>query len=536
MLFSDDTSRDAGLNKFLNESPEANHSEASNVTNENKESISSEKTEQKNKLEKRPRIKIPRNQNNSSVASENNIDNKKNHTVIANKKNKEKNYNYNKFQENIPIDDLIEKAIAENKVKDIDAIKSQRVTDLAKLAEELNIDNFYNLSKKYLIFSILTSYQKLGYQLYGSGILDIISSGGFGFLRSFYNNYRSGPDDIYISPNQIKKLGARVGSAITCWVRPPKKNEKYLAFVKLKIDNEKISPKNFKVLYDNLTPIHPDQHIKLESDDLNLTKPINSPRIIDLIAPIGFGQKALIVAPPKSGKTVLMHDLIHAIEKNHPKAIVMVLLIDERPEEVTEMERSIKGEVLGSTFDEPATRHVELAELAIEKAKRLVENGEDVIIFLDSLTRLARAYNTVIPSSGKVLSGGVDSNALQKPKRFFGAARNLEFGGSLTIVATALVETGSRMDEVIFEEFKGTGNCEIILSRDIANKRLFPAIDITSSGTRKEELLVDKEILSRMWMLRKYLHTMDNIEAMEFLQRKLKNTKNNNEFFDNMNS
>ncbi|PXX49166.1 transcription termination factor Rho [Aquitalea magnusonii] len=394
------------------------------------------------------------------------------------------------------------------------------------------IEGANRLRKQDLIFALLKNQAKKGESIFGEGTLEVLPD-GFGFLRSPDTSYLAGPDDIYVSPSQIRRFNLHTGDSIEGEIRTPKDGERYFALVKVdKVNGEPPENSKHKILFENLTPLFPTEQFKLERDirsEENITS-----RIIDLIAPIGKGQRALLVAPPKSGKTVMLQHIAHAITTNHPEAVMIVLLIDERPEEVTEMQRSVKGEVVSSTFDEPATRHVQVAEMVIEKAKRLVEHKKDVVILLDSITRLARAYNTVVPASGKVLTGGVDANALQRPKRFFGAARNVEEGGSLTIIATALIDTGSRMDDVIYEEFKGTGNCEIHLDRRMAEKRIFPALNINRSGTRREELLVPQDQLQRIWVLRKLLYPMDDIEAMEFLQDKIKATKSNLAFFDSM--
>ncbi len=417
-------------------------------------------------------------------------------------------------------------------------LKDMKPEELIDMAEKYNVQNIAELNKQDMVYAILKNFSSINPAniIIGEGVLEVLPD-GFGFLRSQYSNYVAGPDDIYVSPNQIKKFGLRTGDLIKGEVKAPKKGEKYFSLVKIIEVNFK-DPLHLRtrLRFDDLTPLYPDEKLQLENEEAYLKNGDDSSRIIDMITPMGKGQRALIVAPPRTGKTVLMQNIAHAITKAHPDAYLMVLLIDERPEEVTDMARSVKGEVISSTFDEPAFRHVQLAEIVIEKAKRLVEYKKDVIILLDSITRLARAYNNVIPSSGKVLTGGVDANALQKPKRFFGAARNIEEGGSLTIIATALIETGSKMDEVIFEEFKGTGNSEIILDRKLSDKRIFPAMDITKSGTRKEDLLLDKARLSKTWMLRKILTSMNSVEAMEFLKDKMKNTKNNDEFFATMNS
>jgi transcription termination factor Rho len=388
-----------------------------------------------------------------------------------------------------------------------------------------------------IMFSILKSVADKGTSIHGDGVIDILQD-GFGFLRAPESNYLPGPDDIYVSPSQIRRFGLRNGDTVEGEIRQPKDNERYFALLKVTTINFESPDKiRNKINFDNLTPLYPNDKIQLEMDssDPAIKKKNMSTRIMELVSPIGKGQRALIVSPPRTGKTVFLQSIAHSIEMNHEEVYLLVLLIDERPEEVTDMQRTVKGEVVSSTFDEPASRHVQVAEMVIQKAKRLVESGRDVVILLDSITRLARAYNTVVPSSGKVLTGGVDANALQRPKRFFGAARNIEEGGSLTIIATALIETGSRMDEVIFEEFKGTGNAEIVLDRKLADKRTFPAIDIAKSGTRKEELLVDKGVLSKMWVLRKILSPMGTTDAMEFLLEKLKSSKNNEDFFSAMN-
>ena len=416
-------------------------------------------------------------------------------------------------------------------------LKSKSPADLLKYAEELEIENASTLRKQDILFSILKRLAKNEVAIYGTGVLEVLSD-GFGFLRAPEANYLPGPDDIYVSPNQVRKFGLRTGDTVEGQIRAPKDGERYFALMKVKsINFEDPEQVKQRINFDNLTPLYPDQKIKLEIEEDPTKKEKDFiPRVIDLISPFGKGQRALIVAPPRTGKTVMLQSIAKAISENHPETYLLVLLIDERPEEVTDMQRSVNGEVISSTFDEPASRHVQITDIVIEKAKRLVEHKRDVIILLDSITRLARAYNTVVPSSGKVLTGGVDANALQRPKRFFGAARNIEEGGSLTIIATALIETGSRMDEVIFEEFKGTGNSEVILDRKLADKRTFPAIDITRSGTRKEELLVEKTTLTKMWVLRRVLMQMGPVDAMEFLLDKLKTAKNNEDFFTQMNS
>jgi transcription termination factor Rho len=413
-------------------------------------------------------------------------------------------------------------------------LKAKSPTDLLALAEELEVENASTLRTQDMMFAILKQYAEQGVDIIGEGVVEVLPD-GFGFLRSPEANYLPGPDDIYVSPSQIRRFSLRTGDTVEGEIRSPKDGERYFALLKVSTVNfESPDKARHKVHFDNLTPLYPDSKLEMEVDDPTLKD--RSSRVIDIVAPLGKGQRGLIVAPPRTGKTVLLQNIAHSITTNHPECYLIVLLIDERPEEVTDMQRSVKGEVISSTFDEPAQRHVQVAEMVIEKAKRLVEHGRDVVILLDSITRLGRAYNTVVPSSGKVLTGGVDANALQRPKRFFGAARNIEEGGSLTIIATALIDTGSRMDEVIFEEFKGTGNSEIILDRKIADKRVFPAIDILKSGTRKEELLVEKGQLSKMYVLRRILNPMGTVDAIEFLLDKLKQTKNNAEFFDSMNT
>lgn len=413
-------------------------------------------------------------------------------------------------------------------------LKKKTPAELLIFAEELEIENASSLRKQDMLFAILKQLADRDTPIYGDGVLEILQD-GFGFLRSPEANYLPGPDDIYVSPSQVRRFSLRTGDTVEGQIRAPKDGERYFALLKVNQINF-VPPEEVRhrINFDNLTPLYPERKITLEFDEPG--RKDYTTRVIDLVAPLGKGQRALIVAPPRTGKTVMLQNVAHAVAANHPECYLIVLLIDERPEEVTDMARSVKGEVISSTFDEPASRHVQVTEMVLEKAKRLVEHKRDVVILLDSLTRLARAYNTVVPSSGKVLTGGVDANALQRPKRFFGAARNIEEGGSLTIIATALVDTGSRMDEVIFEEFKGTGNAEIILDRKLTDKRTFPGIDITKSGTRKEELLVDKGILSKMWILRRILMPMGMADAMEFLLDKLKETKNNTDFFEAMNS
>jgi transcription termination factor Rho len=412
-------------------------------------------------------------------------------------------------------------------------LKQKSPADLLAFAEELEIENASTLRKQDMMFAILKALADNGTTISGTGVLEILQD-GFGFLRSPESNYLPGPDDIYVSPSQVRRFGLRTGDSVEGEIRAPKSGERYFALLKVnKINFGDPDEVRHRINFDNLTPLYPDERLKMETETPG--KDLTA-RVIDLICPVGKGQRALIVAPPRTGKTMMLQNIAHAIAENHPECYLLVLLIDERPEEVTDMARTVKGEVVSSTFDEPATRHVQVAEMVIEKAKRLVEHKRDVVILLDSITRLARAYNTVVPSSGKVLTGGVDANALQRPKRFFGAARNIEEGGSLTIIATALIDTGSRMDEVIFEEFKGTGNSEIILDRKLTDKRTFPGIDITKSGTRKEELLVDQGTLSKMWVLRRILMPMGVSDAMEFLLDKLKSTKTNDSFFDQMNT
>jgi transcription termination factor Rho len=412
-------------------------------------------------------------------------------------------------------------------------LKSKAPTDLLAFAEELEIENASSMRKQDMLFAILKELAERNVEIMGQGVVETLQD-GFGFLRSPESNYLAGPDDIYVSPSQIRRFGLRTGDTVEGPIRGPKDGERYFALLKVTTINfEDPEQIKHKVHFDNLTPLYPTRWLDMELKDPTIKD--KTGRVIDIVAPQGMGQRALITAQPRTGKTVILQNIAKAISANHPECFLIVLLIDERPEEVTDMQRSVKGEVISSTFDEPATRHVQVAEMVIEKAKRLVEHKRDVVILLDSITRLARAYNTVVPSSGKVLTGGVDANALQRPKRFFGAARNIEQGGSLTIIATALIDTGSRMDEVIFEEFKGTGNSEIVLDRKLADKRTFPAIDIAKSGTRKEELLVDRATLSKMWVLRRILNPMGTADAIEFILDKLKHTKNNADFFQSMN-
>ena len=411
-------------------------------------------------------------------------------------------------------------------------LKSKSPTELLGFAEEHEVENASTMRKQELMFAILKQLASEEIEIIGEGVVEVLQD-GFGFLRSPEANYLPGADDIYVSPSQIRRFGLRTGDTIEGQIRSPKEGERYFALLKVNTINfEDPEKARHKINFDNLTPLYPDERLRMEYDDP--TKKDLSARVIDIVAPVGKGQRALIVSPPRTGKTVLLQNIAHSITRNHPECYLIVLLIDERPEEVTDMQRSVKGEVISSTFDEPAARHVQVAEMVIEKAKRLVEHKKDVVILLDSITRLARAYNTVVPSSGKVLTGGVDANALQRPKRFFGAARNIEEGGSLTILATALIDTGSKMDDVIYEEFKGTGNSEIHLDRRISEKRVFPAVNINRSGTRKEELITDQGELAKMWILRKLLHPMDELAAIEFLLDKMKDTKSNGEFFEAM--
>src|SRR5512136_1854481 len=412
-------------------------------------------------------------------------------------------------------------------------LKAKTPAELVSFAEELEVENASTMRKQELMFGILKQLSARETDIVGEGVVEVLPD-GFGFLRSPEANYLPGPDDIYVSPSQIRRFGLRTGDTIEGQIRSPKEGERYFALLKVNTINfEDPDKARHKVNFDNLTPLYPEERLKMEHEDP--TKKDLSARVIDVVVPIGKGQRALIVSPPRTGKTVLMQNIAHSITANHPECYLIVLLIDERPEEVTDMQRTVKGEVVSSTFDEPAERHVQVAEMVIEKAKRIVEHNRDVVILLDSITRLGRAHNTVVPHSGKILSGGVDANALQRPKRFFGAARNIEGGGSLTIIATALIETGSRMDEVIFEEFKGTGNSELVLDRKLADRRIFPAIDINRSGTRKEELLLSPEMLQRIWILRKFLNELNPVEAMEFVIQKLSDTKSNKKFLESMN-
>ena len=420
-------------------------------------------------------------------------------------------------------------AVEENGL-DLKSLKEKKISELALIGKNFNIEGAANMRRQELIFAILQAQTEQNGYIYGEGVLETLPD-GFGFLRAPDYNYLPGPDDIYVSPSQIRRFSLRTGDIVSGQIRPPKEGERYFALLKVEgINYEDPEKAREKILFDNLTPLYPNERFQLEYEPDEYTT-----RVTDLLTPIGKGQRGLIVAAPRTGKTMMLQNVAKAVARNHPEVVLIVLLIDERPEEVTDMQRSVDGEVVSSTFDEPATRHVQVAEMVIEKAKRLVEHGKDVVILLDSITRLARAYNAVVPPSGKILSGGVDSNALHKPKKFFGAARNIEDGGSLTIIATALIDTGSRMDEVIFEEFKGTGNMEIHLDRRLMDKRVFPAIDINKSGTRKEELLISKEDLNRVWILRKVLSQLSAVEAMEFLLDKIRGTKNNKEFLESMN-
>ncbi len=432
-----------------------------------------------------------------------------------------------------PDESIVEKA-SQHQSLSLQELKERKPEELLAFGEELGIENASVLRKQDLMFAILKEMAEQDVPIFGQGVLEILPD-GFGFLRSPESNYLPGPDDIYVSPSQMRRFALKTGDTVEGQIRSPKDNERYFALLKVNhINFEDPESTRHRVPFDNLTPLYPEEKLDLEIQDP--TRKDLSTRVIELVSPLGKGQRALLTSPPRAGKTVLMQNIAHAIEANHPEVYLLVLLIDERPEEVTDMQRQVKGEVIASTFDEPPTRHVAVSEMVIEKAKRLVEQKRDVVILLDSITRLARGYNTVVPSSGKVLTGGVDANALQRPKRFFGAARNIEDGGSLTIIATALIDTGSRMDEVIFEEFKGTGNSEIVMDRKIADKRIFPAIDVGKSGTRKEELLVGKGQLAKMWVLRRILMPMGPVDAMEFLMEKLKHTKNNDDFFDSMNT
>ncbi len=451
------------------------------------------------------------------------------------------NHRHQQQHDDLPVDDFDADDVgiispselaASRQSMNLTQLKLKPVPELVEIAQKMGLENLARSRKQDIIFSILKAHARSGEDIYGDGVLEILQD-GFGFLRSADSSYLAGPDDIYVSPSQIRRFNLRTGDSISGLIRPPKDGERYFALLKVgEINFDSPEGAKHKVLFENLTPLHPTKRLKLErgngsSEDLTA-------RIIDLVAPIGKGQRGLIISPPKAGKTMLLQNIASSITSNHPEVYLIVLLIDERPEEVTEMARTVRGEVVSSTFDEPATRHVQVAEMVIEKAKRLVEHKRDVVILLDSITRLARAYNTVVPSSGKVLTGGVDANALQRPKRFFGAARNIEEGGSLTILATALIDTGSRMDDVIYEEFKGTGNSEIHLDRRVSEKRVFPAVNINRSGTRREELITSADELQKIWILRKLLHPMDELAAIEFLIDKMKDTKTNHEFFDGM--
>jgi transcription termination factor Rho len=455
--------------------------------------------------------------------------------------NRDRGGNHRQMHDDLPIDDFDADDVgiisptelaASRQSMNLTQLKLKPVSELVEIAQKMGLENLARSRKQDIIFSILKAHARSGEDIYGDGVLEILQD-GFGFLRSSDSSYLAGPDDIYVSPSQIRRFNLRTGDSISGLIRPPKDGERYFALLKVgEINFDSPEGARHKVLFENLTPLHPTKRLKLErgngsSEDLTA-------RIIDLVAPIGKGQRGLIISPPKAGKTMLLQNIATSITSNHPDVYLIVLLIDERPEEVTEMARTVRGEVVSSTFDEPATRHVQVAEMVIEKAKRLVEHKRDVVILLDSITRLARAYNTVVPSSGKVLTGGVDANALQRPKRFFGAARNIEEGGSLTILATALIDTGSRMDDVIYEEFKGTGNSEIHLDRRVSEKRVFPAVNINRSGTRREELITSQEELQKIWILRKLLHPMDELASIEFLIDKMKETKTNADFFDAM--
>ena len=448
----------------------------------------------------------------------------------------------NRREEGLPIDDLIDdndvqvisaaELAASRQSMNLTQLKLKPVPELVDIAQKMGLESMARSRKQDIIFSILKAHARSGEDIYGDGVLEILQD-GFGFLRSADSSYRAGPDDIYVSPSQIRRFNLRTGDSLSGLIRPPKDGERYFALLKVgEINFDSPESAKHKVLFENLTPLHPTKRLKLERGT-GSTEDLTA-RVIDLVSPIGKGQRGLIISPPKAGKTMLLQNIASSIAYNHPECYLIVLLIDERPEEVTEMARTVRGEVVSSTFDEPASRHVQVAEMVIEKAKRLVEHKRDVVILLDSITRLARAYNTVVPSSGKVLTGGVDANALQRPKRFFGAARNIEEGGSLTILATALIDTGSRMDDVIYEEFKGTGNSEIHLDRRVAEKRIFPAVNINRSGTRREELITSQEELQKIWILRKLLHPMDELAAIEFLLDKMKDTKTNGDFFDAM--
>jgi transcription termination factor Rho len=432
--------------------------------------------------------------------------------------------------EALPSEPPVEEPVPKEGALNLKTLKEKKISELAQIAKNFNVEGASNMRKQELIFAILGAQTEQNGFVYGEGVLEILPD-GFGFLRAPDYNYLPGPDDIYISPSQIRRFNLRTGDVVSGQIRPPKEGERYFALLKVEaINYEEPEKAREKILFDNLTPLYPNEQLHLEHDPEEYTS-----RVIDLFTPIGKGTRGLIVAPPRTGKTMMLQSIAHGITRNHKEVVLIVLLIDERPEEVTDMQRSVDGEVISSTFDEPATRHVQVAEMVIEKAKRLVEHGRDVVILLDSITRLARAYNTVVPPSGKILSGGVDSNALHKPKKFLGAARNIEDGGSLTIMGTALVDTGSRMDEVIFEEFKATGNMEIHLDRRLVDKRIFPAIDINRSGTRKEELLLGKDVIARVWILRKLLAQLNPVETMEFIMDKITDTKNNQEFLDSMN-
>ncbi len=459
--------------------------------------------------------------------------NKSGNTAGRKKKGRRSNDPMASMSDNEGLETISSEELAHTReIMNLTALKQRPVAELVDLAESMGLENLARSRKQDIIFSVLKAHAAKGEDIYGDGVLEILQD-GFGFLRSADSSYLAGPDDIYVSPSQIRRFNLRTGDSVSGLIRPPKESERYFALLKVgEINTEAPEAAKHKVLFENLTPLHPAERLRLERGT-GSTEDLTA-RVIDLVAPIGKGQRGLIVSPPKAGKTMLLQNIALSLAANHPDCHLMVLLIDERPEEVTEMARTVRGEVVSSTFDEPASRHVQVAEMVIEKAKRLVEHKKDVVILLDSITRLARAYNTVVPSSGKVLTGGVDANALQRPKRFFGAARNIEEGGSLTILATALVETGSRMDDVIYEEFKGTGNMEIHLDRRIAEKRIYPSFNINRSGTRKEELLTEPDELQKMWVLRKLLHPMDELAAIEFLLGKMKDTKTNADFFGAM--
>ncbi len=521
-----------------NSSASSDSANSSNRESSNKKNLKSSSNNRSNKKSSSQNNNASDNNSNNSSSGNSSGANKR---KIRRNNSKSSNYNNNSdefYYDNVNTNGSTKmqgNEFSNEPATNIKELKKRKAEDVQKQAEDLGIENTSSMLKQELVFSILKKMVEGGGQITGEGVLEILPD-GFGFLRSPEANYLAGPDDIYVSPSQIKRFGLKTGDTVAGQVRAPKNGERYFALLKVTSINFQDAEQGVRrVNFDNLTPLYPEERLTMEVENDPTRKDL-SPRVIDLVAPLGKGQRSLIVAPPRSGKTMLMQNIAHSLSMNHPEVNLMVLLIDERPEEVTDMQRSVNGEVVSSTFDEPASRHVQLAEMVIEKAKRLVEQKKDVVILLDNITRLARAYNTVVPSSGKVLTGGVDAHALQRPKRFFGAARNIEQGGSLTIVSTALIDTGSRMDEVIFEEFKGTGNSEIILDRKISDKRIYPAMDITKSGTRKEDLLFDKATLSKMWMLRKIISPMGSVDAMEFLMDKLKQTKCNADFFDSMNS